>query len=719
MIYVSLERQLIFGIIMGFPIYVINMKSAHKRWEHVQNSAKVANLNIFRVDAVDGNSIPKDEWVDIDHEDFLLNTARNIFPGEYGCYRSHILALEIFVASDEEHGIILEDDILLNGELLERVKNIIAATNEFDVVKLVNHRASGFITLATTPKGDNIGRTLFGPQGSAAAYLVSKAGALKILKSLRKMSVPWDVALEKHGETGANILSVKENILEFSQERSISNITPNGYGKKKSFGSYLRRGLHIAPDFFRRFHYAALGPRKQIQQAKQHPVDSAPSKINLYLAGLCLLAMLSVFWIETDAYRYACLALVIPSLYFYLTRGFWRYDKPLIGFAGIMCNFWAFYVLARFLYDLIFYSEKGIGSAEAIYLYPLIYPTLGYAIWRFCRKPFLIIVSFLLISIISLLISTDYASIDAGVRALTFTHNNTIHAANAAGFLFVFAICFTFHNLFSIDLANRAKIITICTSLFLCAIALVNVLVLTSKGVWLALAIVLPFMFICFILFWGETNARNVAIKSAILLIFALFSSSAIYWYSEKIFVVGSDSYVTTLMLLNNIMNGDGVVLSIQKIIDSPNVSTSALPRLLMWLDVLTIWSDAPILGAGVGWQHTWDQRTYSKHLPFNTFHNGFLEIGIRYGLSGLIFFGFIFLWAIKKVYMAAKYQIITRGAAICYYSSILFFLLSNLTNSNVRLAIGESFMLLSIAFGFYCSFRLQEKGIIRPKTWF
>lgn len=703
---------------MNFPIYVINMKSAQKRWEIIITAAEDAGLNLFRVDAIDGKSIHKDEWVDVDQKEFTLNTARDIFTGEYGCYRSHLKALEMFVASEEDYGIILEDDILPDGEILERVQHIIASTDSFDVVKLVNHRTSGFITLATTIKGDSVGRTLFGPQGSAAAYLVSKAGAVKLLKSLSIISLPWDVALEKHWKIDANVLTVKENILNFSHEHIISNIAPNGYGKKKSFGSYLRRGLHIAPDFFRHFHYGALGPQNQIRQAKQHPVDWPLSTRDVILAWLGMLVMLSVFWIETDAYRYACLALVIPSLYFYLKHGFWRYDKPLIGFTGIACSFWAIYVFARFLHDVIFHSEKGTGSAEGIYLFPLIYPLLGYVTWRYFRQPFLIIFSFITISTVALLISTDYVSVIDGVRATTFAHKNTIHAANAAGFLLIFATCFAFHCLISRDLANQPKVIAIFMSIILFVVALINVLILTSKGVWLALAIVLPFMFICFTFLSGETLARNIGSRIAILLISGLFLSSVIYWYSDEIFIKGSDNFDTVLILLDNLIDGKGLVVSIQDILDSSNASASALPRLQMWLDVLIIWSETPIFGAGIGWADAWDERTYSNHLEFNIFHNGFLEIGIRYGLLGLTFFGFIILWATKKVYTAVRYQSIAPGAAICYYTSTLFFLITNLTNSMVRLAIGECFMLLVIGFGFYCSYRLQEKGIMRPKSW-
>jgi GR25 family glycosyltransferase involved in LPS biosynthesis len=588
---------------MNLPIYVINMEAANKRWELVQNAGDQAGLDLIRVDAFDGKSLPYDEWVDINRDEFALNTAREILPGEYGCYRSHISTLEMFIDSGSEHGVILEDDILPDDELLGRIEAMISEVNGFDLVKLVNHRSSGFISLLKTSKGDEIGRTLFGPQGSAAAYLLTREGAIKLVNSLRTMKLPWDVALERYWEIGANVLTVRANVLEFSEERPNSNITTpgQGYRKKLSFGHYIRRGARVIPDFFHRFYHALKGSGLGIGQSRQHPVDTQPASAGVIFAIIAFLVMASVFWLESDAYRYACLALVVPSLYFYTKHAFWRYDRPRIGVVGILCISWALYVLVRYLYGLIFFPGQGTGSAEGIYLFPLLYATLGYSFWRFCRKPFPIVVSFLIFSILAMLVSTDYSSIVAGIRATTFAHNNTIHAANASGFILIFA-------------------------------------------------------------------------------------------------------------------TGEGLITSIENMISSSNIPLSSLVRLQMWLDVMTIWSKSPILGIGVSWTDLWEQRLHSSHLPLNILHNSFLEVGIRYGIVGLVFFGGLFVWSTKQVLLASKYHIIAPAAAICYISMLVFFLLSGLTNSNIRLALGESFMLLAVGFGFYCFYCLQELRVEKIK---
>lgn len=696
---------------MNLPIFVINIKTAVKRWDLVQSAGNQAGLNLIRVDAIDGKSVPCDEWVDIDRDEFALNTAREIFPGEYGCYRSHVLALDTFIEEGSEYAVILEDDILPGDFLLEGVASIIGEVSDFDVIKLVNHRASGFIKLLETSNGDEIGRTIFGPQGSAAAYLVSRKGAIKLVGSLKKMKFPWDVALERYWYTDTNFLTVKSNVLKFSEERSSSSIAPLGYGKKLSFNHYIRRGSRLIPDLFRRIVHGIMGPTKLIPHVKQHRLDNSPSNLNVVLVAVGLLIMASVVWVESDAYRFACLALVIPSTYFYVRHAFWCYDRPRIGVMGVLCILWSLYVLGRYVYGLVFCPEQGTGSAEGIYLFPLLYAMLGYAFWRFCRKPLPLVVCFLVISILTLLLTLDYSSIIAGTRATTFAHNNTIHAANAAGFILLFAFCFLLHITLTEHVAINRKFILSIASLILFSLSLINIFVLTSKGVWLALAVVTPIILISSMFYLQPSNVRSKLSVFSVLLTLTLLLVVSISWYGDKIYFSAATTFDTVIRLIVNIARGDGLISSMETMIVSSNVSHSAIPRLQLWLDAITIWSEAPIFGVGASWTDPWEQRSLSAHLPFNIFHNSFLEVGVRYGVTGLIFFGFLFIWSIKQVLRAARHHLIAPAGAVYYVAALVFFLLSNLTNSNIRLAIGESYMLLAAGFSFYCSYRLQEMG--------
>lgn len=707
---------------MKLPIFVINLASREERWSLIQAAGDQAEMELIRIEAINGKVIPPSEWVDVDSDTFANNTAREILPGEYGCYRSHILALETFIKSGAPFGIILEDDVLPDANLLDRAHAIVEEMTGFDAVKLVNHRAVGFTSLSTTSKGDEIGRTLFGPQGSAAAYLVSREGAEKIAHSLKTMYLPWDIALERYWEIDANVLSVKDNFLKFSDERSISSIAPDGYGVKLSYTKRILNVFWLQVDHYRRFHHAALGPVGTVKFTHHPSAEQSPDQmiglIKMILSGVVLLLMLSAFWVESDAYRYAGLALVLPTLYHYFRHEVWRYDRPLIGYAGIMCLFWSLYVGLRIGIGAVFFPEQGVGSAEGIYLFPLFYSTLGFGIWLFCRKPFPLVIAFMVISVGFLLVSTDYASLSAGTRAITLTHSNTIHAAVAAGFILIFSICFTLYVTMQKEFSIFVKSLLLAIGFLGVTMALVNVLILTSKGVWLATAVTLPVLFVSLLFNRGRQRVKTNLSRLTMIAVIIILFGAAIGEYSSKLVSSGQATFSTGLSLALDVASGNGLIISMENMIDLPDVPSSTRERLELWADALTIWSKSPIFGAGAGWQSGWDQRTHSNVLDFNIFHNGFLEVGIRHGLFGIAFYGFIFGWATRKVFLAAKHALIAPAAANCYLATLVFFLVTILSNSNNRLAIGESYMWLAISFGFYCAYLLQEKGIERPRTW-
>jgi len=99
--------------------------------------------------------------------------------------------------------------------------------------------------------------------------------------------------------------------------------------------------------------------------------------------------------------------------------------------------------------------------------------------------------------------------------------------------------------------------------------------------------------------------------------------------------------------------------------------------------------------------------------------HSGYLEIGMRYGLVGLLFYFTIFSWATYRVVQAYRHRLIDASAMQCFVVTMIFFAITILSNSNNRLAIGESYMWFAIGFGFYCYYRLQQRGLVRPRTYF
>ncbi|AYG67183.1 glycosyltransferase family 25 protein [Rhizobium sp. CCGE531] len=244
------------------PVYLINIDRATERLAEIRRQSDEFGFRFERIDGVDGALIPRDRWTDVDHDRFRRRHGRTILPGEYGCYRSHLLALRQFLAGDDAMAIIIEDDVALDADFLARAIAAKDAAPTADLIKLVNHRWNGFRAMMRSRKGDIVGRCLFGPQGSTACYLVTRRGAERIVKSLAVMSLPWDVAVERGWDMHISIFSTRANIAGFSRLQRTTMIGWRRDYRAAKSSAWRRIPAHIFRtwDFFRRIGYVLITP---------------------------------------------------------------------------------------------------------------------------------------------------------------------------------------------------------------------------------------------------------------------------------------------------------------------------------------------------------------------------------------------------------------------------------------------------------------------------
>lgn len=240
---------------MKISIYAINMDRSVDRWNQLSLQARELGLELHRIEAVDGASVAEMDRVDWNERAFRRNTGRDLLPGEYGCYRSHIRALSAFLESDLPAGLIVEDDISLVADLPERAEAALKAVPQADVIKFFNHRMVGFRHRATTIFGDRIGRALHGPMGSAACYLVTRSGAMKLLDHMSIMEYPLDIALERGWATGTEVFTVHRDVVW--SKRPPSTIATRAVYRTKKFSWWRRLPTHLirAQDYLSRLKY--------------------------------------------------------------------------------------------------------------------------------------------------------------------------------------------------------------------------------------------------------------------------------------------------------------------------------------------------------------------------------------------------------------------------------------------------------------------------------
>nr|WP_210292590.1 glycosyltransferase family 25 protein [Rhizobium sp. BK602] len=238
-------------------IYVINLDRSHERWERLCRQAVLYGLNVVRVSAIDGSKIPESERIDFHPQQFVYHNGRQLLAGEYGCYRSHLLALQQFIASGDKMALVMEDDVELNERLVPRALAAMDSVCGARLVKLVNHRLVGFKPIAETRENDVVGRCMHGPQGSAACYIVNRAAAKKLVVTLKQLLLPYDVALERGWSTGVETFSTLENLADFSPHRADTTIGKRIHYRAVKRHFLLRATAHWfrACDQLRRWYY--------------------------------------------------------------------------------------------------------------------------------------------------------------------------------------------------------------------------------------------------------------------------------------------------------------------------------------------------------------------------------------------------------------------------------------------------------------------------------
>lgn len=213
---------------MSIPALVINLDRSVDRWEMFAARATAVDQAVVRVSAVDGNAIAADQRAGLSVRLFKLCHGRTPLPAEYGCYMSHIAALRQFMAMDIPHAVILEDDAGLPDDIGDRLAAMVALDPETGLVKLYNHRITGFLAKDKTAPGDELGRCIHGPLGSSMGYLVDRDSAARLLDGLLPMFLPFDIALERSWSYGNKFRLTRRNVLVPLPSTMISTLTAPG-----------------------------------------------------------------------------------------------------------------------------------------------------------------------------------------------------------------------------------------------------------------------------------------------------------------------------------------------------------------------------------------------------------------------------------------------------------------------------------------------------------
>lgn len=242
---------------MSIPVYVINLERSRQRWEALQQRADEAQLHLRRVEAVDGHKLTKNQLDNFDEAAFRKFHGKTPLVGEIGCYFSHLKALQIIAKGEEDCAVIIEDDVLFTPDFKTVVEEL-AQVEGWDVIKLINNRVKFFQRKYVTIGGAEIGRCMHGPLGCAGGYMVTREGANRLLNTIAKMEMPYDVALERGWAGGQRVYLVKDAVIELANELGSTILEDGASYKRVRFPAWKRLGAlkFRTADYIQRMFYA-------------------------------------------------------------------------------------------------------------------------------------------------------------------------------------------------------------------------------------------------------------------------------------------------------------------------------------------------------------------------------------------------------------------------------------------------------------------------------
>ncbi|MCO5731017.1 glycosyltransferase family 25 protein [Rhizobium sp. SSA_523] len=230
---------------MELPVLLINIERAAARRALIEGQAAELGIRLERVAGVDGSLVPREDWQDVDLDLFRRRNGRPMMAGEYGCYRSHINAFRQLIDSGRKAALVIEDDVALTRDLMERAAAIAAMAPDDCVVKLVNHRTVAFQHRFTSARGDRIGVSRFGPQGSSACYLLTEKAARRLIEAMLPQSLPLDSALERSWQHGVPVLTAERNLIDFGALRSETLIASRADYRDQKLRGWKKMPTHL------------------------------------------------------------------------------------------------------------------------------------------------------------------------------------------------------------------------------------------------------------------------------------------------------------------------------------------------------------------------------------------------------------------------------------------------------------------------------------------
>lgn len=205
-------------------IYVINLDKDVQRLRWIEQQLTAHKLEYLRIAAVNGAQLRSDP------------RRPHLGGGEIGCFLSHAYAWRLIAQGNDEHGLVLEDDIHVCADFGDLIRGLSLDSGEFCVHKLETLYAN--VTVARQPTYAARSRRahkLETNHGGAAAYIINRKTASHLLNYVDLFDEAVDVELFDPARRTLKNLT----IYQWIPAPCIQDVFLRGSERKVSFASNL------------------------------------------------------------------------------------------------------------------------------------------------------------------------------------------------------------------------------------------------------------------------------------------------------------------------------------------------------------------------------------------------------------------------------------------------------------------------------------------------
>lgn len=216
---------------MALPIVFINLDRDTTRRDLLEEQ--------FQQHGVAAERLPATWWRDVPaaEQDHLYAAALNqqqyfkpLVDGEKGCYTSHVQAWRKLLNSSARAMVVLEDDVVLDNDFQKVILAISELEEQWDMIKLMGRpKAEKILQQGPLTAEHHLIQYRRVPSFTAA-YVVSRKGAQKLLKTRRPFGRPIDIDLRFWWENDLQIFGVSPPVVHLDDISADSSIAGRDSG---------------------------------------------------------------------------------------------------------------------------------------------------------------------------------------------------------------------------------------------------------------------------------------------------------------------------------------------------------------------------------------------------------------------------------------------------------------------------------------------------------